>query len=695
MFDFIKKRSVPVIPIVCAVLVVIVCASVLFTEGGAGLSDNGDFQRVMDAGGIKPVDSSYSRYVFKRFYIMDMDGDAPLKSMFSSRGENFMYKSPHMHFINASKLLNYAVNSVSGKDVNTFDIFYLAFIYIVILAVSGYFIISFFKKPLCRIVASVLFLLIFCDCGHILYFNSLYGEGLQFVSLMLICGLTLSFIDRGFGYTRTLLLFAAIYYFGGSKLANIPLAILLCVASIIFTVKIKNHKKIIFCLPLIATVISLGAMYVSIPSWMNNQTTYQSVFFGILKESPSPGEDLKELGLKEEYIALSGTHAYMDNYPVDITSVDFDENFYAKTGKLDAVIFYAKHPVRFIKKCAEAIRESTSIRPIYLGSSPHRRMGQTEKWSLWSNVRGGESIFTNPYIMIPLLFVFSFASAIWLIRLIKRKDFSKKFKVCTMLTLLVCALWANLLLPIAGNGDADLLKHMYLFIHLTDISLFLGIVVLVTNIPDRKSIISLTAVVMVLLVPSIPVSYGKTITFGTYNGVPIQWQIMSEENGKMTMISKDILFSAPFDTNGDFGLNLWAESDLRKYLNGDFLNCFTKEEASLICDTSHQVTLSSNNGGLSQEGSHSPYFRVSRKNAADMYEETFRHTVCDKVYLPDTLSFSKGDFDRCGGSFYLIDPYGASDSMVRFLDKNGVPVYCDARENMGIRPVMTIKKGLY
>jgi hypothetical protein len=95
---------------------------------------------------------------------------------------------------------------------------------------------------------------------------------------------------------------------------------------------------------------------------------------------------------------------------------------------------------------------------------------------------------------------------------------------------------------------------------------------------------------------------------------------------------------------------------------------------------------------MAEAGWHSPYWRASRMASANMYEDTYRHTVTDKVYLPDTLQYSKGQFDGDGKEFYLGDPYGSSDSMVRFLDKNGVPVYCDANTDMGIRPVITIRR---
>ncbi len=692
MIKFLRSNSHWLIGMLCAVSVIIICCAVLFADGGVGLSDNGDFQRVMDANGLEMADSSHSRYVFKRHYIMKLDESSPVQSIFASYGESYLYKSPHSHFIKVSKFLCYISNIISGNPLNNYDIFCLAFLYICVLAVSAYLIISFFKNPILKILASVLFIFMFCDSGHLLYFNSLYGESLQFVSLMLTVGLILSFISGGFGYIKTLALMAAIYYFGGSKLANIPLAILTALTALIFIKDIKKGKKAFIMLSSTLLIASLAFMYVSIPDWMNEQTTYQTVFFGILKDSPTPEADLKELSLPDEYISLAGTHAYMSEYPIDITSTEFRQNFYEKIGKADAVVFYAKHPVRFIKKAAAAIEECVSIRPVYLGSSPDHRMIQTDKFSLWSNLRGGEGVFTNPCIMLSSLMLLSLAFVVLTVYLIKKRRFGKDLEISIFLLLLICGIWANILLPVAGNGDADLLKHMYLFIHLTDILLFFVLCFCYRFFTTKKGgIAAVSAIALIWILLAIPYKSYYTIELGTFNGKPISWIAHSNGDGTLTLISEDVLFNSPFDESGEYGSNLWAESDIRKYLNGEFLQCFTEDEKRIICESVHQVTLSQNNSHLKEAGSHPPYWRASRSYISDMYEDTYRHTVTDTVYLPSALQYKDGLFDNCDESFYLEDPYGSSDSMVRYIDKNGVPVYCDASSSLGIRPVITIK----
>ena len=692
MVNYIKNNSRRIIAVACALIVCIICCILLFTYGGRGLSNNGDFYRVMDANGLKMADATDNRYVFKRYYTMDIDKDNIASSLFSTVEGEYLYKSPHFVFIKASKFLNYVANRITGSPVNHYDIFYLAALYIALLAYGAYLIIYFFKKPVHQAIASILFIIMFCDAGHLLYFNSLYGEGLQFVTLTLMVGIILSFIDKRINISNIIILLLSIYFFAGSKLANIPLALLTIAALFVFITNMKKAHKLTFSVGAAILAVSLFVMYVSIPSWMNEQTTYQTVFYGILKESTTIEQDLSELGLPQEYKSLANTHAYMDEYPIDITSEDFRSNFYDKIGKLDAVLFYAKHPVRFIKKAAMAICESVAIRPVYLGSLPNTRMGQTDKFSLWSNLRGGESIFTNPYIVLPVLFIFAITAFALTIYCVVKKKYFKPFQVWSMLLLLACGIWANILLPVACNGEADLLKHMYLFIHLTDILLFICIMTVVTLTPiTKKSACIAVGALAVVTLLNIP--YNKqTITFGTYNGEPIQWLIMSEEHDKIKLISKDVLFDAPFDANGKYGSNIWTESDIKQYLNGDFLKDFTDDELNRICETVHEVTLSQNNAHFAQFGQHSPFWRASRKKAADMQGATYRIIAEDKVTLPNLYSYSKGEFDKSNKCFYTTDPYGSSDSMVRYIDKNGVPVYCDASQKLGIRPVITIER---
>ena len=78
----------------------------------------------------------------------------------------------------------------------------------------------------------------------------------------------------------------------------------------------------------------------------------------------------------------------------------------------------------------------------------------------------------------------------------------------------------------------------------------------------------------------------EELTFGTWfvrekEKAPITWKILDKWNNNLLVISKYALESRPYhDTYEEV---TWEDSDLRKWLNGDFLNtAFTEKEQAMI-----------------------------------------------------------------------------------------------------------------
>lgn len=59
------------------------------------------------------------------------------------------------------------------------------------------------------------------------------------------------------------------------------------------------------------------------------------------------------------------------------------------------------------------------------------------------------------------------------------------------------------------------------------------------------------------------------IKFGKWEGDPIEWDVLKEDNFKMMVISKVAMVRRSFNSNSSN--NNWKESELRKYLQEDFL----------------------------------------------------------------------------------------------------------------------------
>ncbi len=140
---------------------------------------------------------------------------------------------------------------------------------------------------------------------------------------------------------------------------------------------------------------------------MHYDTTYQSVFFGAVKESETPEKDLKQLGIDEKYLPLVNTHAYMDDgeYPIDITTDNFSTIFTTEYQKRMLCFFYLRHPVRFVKKIAFSIENASCLRPLNSGNSETVLMQYSNRFSLWSNLRVATKFLYNPYIVFAMAII--------------------------------------------------------------------------------------------------------------------------------------------------------------------------------------------------------------------------------------------------------------------------------------------------
>ncbi len=453
-----------------------------------------------------------------------------LVSSWKTDEEYDIYTSPHFVLIKISKAMNFVVNYIKGRDVTEYNIAYLALIYIFMLSMAAWCIFTFFqgREKKLQISVFVLFLLIFCDAGYILYFNSFYGEPLQYVSIMLIIATGLMMYRRP-SIPKIMCLYISLYFFAGSKLVNVPYAIIVSVLALcmVFLRKDKLFKlSVIICAAL--TIGFTIKLYADIPDWMQQDTTYQSVFFGILKESDTPEQDLAELGVDEKYAALADTHAYMndDEYPMDTSTFKFEKEFYNKISKAKILFFYLRHPSRLFDKLCLSIESSAYIRPPNVGNSSKTIMEMTNKYSLWSNIRILLKFFYQPiviFILFILISVYILFVNIYTVIVFKREDMSKRIYMISAFDALLIGIWLNLILPVIGNGEADLPKHMFLFISYMDLLFSVLVIGIIQMKPKNKiPVLAVTVLLTGIFYISPP---KRTVEFGTYNGEPIKWEL--------------------------------------------------------------------------------------------------------------------------------------------------------------------------
>ncbi len=85
-------------------------------------------------------------------------------------------------------------------------------------------------------------------------------------------------------------------------------------------------------------------------------------------------------------------------------------------------------------------------------------------------------------------------------------------------------------------------------------------------------------------------SVGDVVTFGSYKqdryneegATPIEWIVLDNTDGKVMLMAYYALDCQKFDSD----TNVWKDSSIREWLNGNFLNAaFTETERSYIMDT--------------------------------------------------------------------------------------------------------------
>lgn len=686
------KNNKRIFPLIGAIIVFILSFSVLYMGDNIGLSDNGDFRRVLLVNNMEYENDSNYYYLFKQDYKMKVEGAGfwdKITYLCESNSEEDIYSSPQFIIIKASKVMNLVANKITSRDETTYNIAYLAFIYILMLSTAAWGIFTFFadEPRKMQIAVFLIFIFIFCDAGYLLYFNSLYGEPLQYVSLMILIALGLLIYKRP-TIPKIACFFVALYFFAGSKLANVPYSVIVSVLALSFAYLRKGKLYrigVLICVILAAVCIT--NLYVSIPSWMHYDTTYQSVFFGAVKESETPEKDLKQLGIDEKYLPLVNTHAYMDDgeYPIDITTDEFQHDFYDRISKANVVFFYLRHPVRFVKKVAFSIENASCLRPLNSGNSETVLMQYSNRFSLWSNLRVATKFLYNPYIVFAMAIIMTLYVIfvhIYLVKNHKETDEKRLYMIMAMYVLIV-GLWINMCLPIVGNGEADIMKHMFLFANCMDV-LFAVIILGIVNMQLRNRIASIAALAVAVGVLQIEPPK-ETIEFGTYNGQPLKWEVMQEyDDGSKVIVTKDCVTERIFDDEN----NMWETSDLRQWLNSDFISEFTMDELARIEPKENEVMLTYNDRGLAVSGDHTHYWSATRSEVADLSESAYKYYVDDMVYIP-TLDMMKTIDVR--GSYWILCPYGYNDKMQRYMKNDGFILHTNVDNIDGVRAAVRIK----
>lgn len=454
--------------ILFAILGILIVITILFITPQVGIADQGDFDRIMTVSGLSLLDSDMNNPNFVRFYSYIVTD----------------YKITHIdNVFNAilGSSLGYLIIFITSIckliGQNTFKTQYLAIFYSIIYILAFTIILNSLniKDNIKFLIASLLILFVFFDGNYLIWFNSLYGEPMMLITLLLFIASVFNYIHYKYRIKETekitskiVYILLAAFLFLGSKLqvfTSIPFIVIL-VSKIIYDNKCYLTKiSFISLWALLCIVIAYPVKFNMNSGSLIKDTEYNSVFYGILNGSETPKQDLIDLNLNPNMAAEAGKHAYLDSdeYTKYVPRTPItEEEFYNNISNSKLAKFYLTHPLRLLKgmeyTASKAFYTSTSLGKYYQSYS-EAPVREFHRFTIWSFLR--ENILPqNLYFIISVYLIIFFFS---LYKYSKNKSNPEiKTKIFLLWTIMLISI-VQFPMPFVGNGKADTSKQLFLF----------------------------------------------------------------------------------------------------------------------------------------------------------------------------------------------------------------------------------------
>jgi hypothetical protein len=204
---------------------------------------------------------------------------------------------------------------------------------------------------------------------------------------------------------------------------------------------------------------------------INKDTLYNSVFYGILKDSNNPAQDLIDMGLNPDMAVEAGKHAYLDNEEyvtyIPLTPIT-QEAFYNKMSNGKLVKFYITHPARLLQGMKYTASESLATSTVlgkYSQEYSETPISDFNRFTQWSSFRENHL----PHNLFFLALIFTAVLIMSLIIYMKNKEFQDiKSRIQILWGVILIGL-IQFPMPYVGNGQADTAKQLFLFNFVFDI----------------------------------------------------------------------------------------------------------------------------------------------------------------------------------------------------------------------------------
>ncbi|WP_310552119.1 glycan biosynthesis hexose transferase WsfD [Paenibacillus glufosinatiresistens] len=417
-----------------------------------GVADNGDFARMMNTVGLNYyAEESYSDRFFHYSH------------------SRFAYDRIFSGFYPSSQILVILLPRLLFWPFQThyFDIRLVGVVYSLLLTTATWILVREASKrsALTGLLTGAALLFVFYDIGYTAYFNSLFGEpvSMTFLLLTFAFGIRLTAAERPSNFNLSMFFISACMMIA-SKIQNAPLGLafaLIFLRIIGLKSKDKGWKK--RCLVFAVSTLALSViLYAGAPKELKRINIYQTVFFGVLNGSDNIKGDLHDLGLPEKLSVLAGTNYFQTDTVIKQDDPSLNADFYNRISHGDIALFYIKHPHRLYENMKYAANNAFSIRPYYLGNY---EKGEGKTSGSVSYLYSGWSEFKNGYVPHTIMFLGVFYllyCAIWVWEYIRTSSIKYRTALELMALLGLIGLF-SFLVPILGDGRADIGKHLFLF----------------------------------------------------------------------------------------------------------------------------------------------------------------------------------------------------------------------------------------
>lgn len=464
----------PEFVVVLVTLVILGC--ILLLRPIIGMANNGDFERMMTSAALQYAtddpDQKYFNYFISRFLV---EGSV-LTAMPS-------YLSSQVILVKLSAWIS------QWFTPGWFDIRFLAAVYMILLAVAFYLLVKSNRTESAwpQWTLAAMLVLVFADSGYTAYFNSLFGEPVSMIFLLLIAAFAIAISLKEKPSLWLLIgFYAAGIFVVGAKVQNAPVGLILLLLSLrmwrLNTDRAWRGTVVAGSLLLVASSIII---YLSIDKNIKVINQYQTVFYGILKDSPTPEEDLEELGLNPEWAVLAGTNYFVPDLPIDIKSPEFESELRDNISHSKIAMFYLKHPLRYWEKLQITAQNAFTIKPSYMGNyeqAEGKSPGAlSHAYTLWSKFK----VHVLPKSMLFILVFYAAFFLVWISGYLENKSNSKRIYLEVLLGIALIGI-IQFIVPVIGDGEADLEKHLFLFNVCFDIMFVAAVVWVVHTIVERR-----------------------------------------------------------------------------------------------------------------------------------------------------------------------------------------------------------------